>query len=119
VNPEHASVPRAPETSGELRRRIVELADTASLELIAGEEAPVGALAAELSPGTTVYVAHPPKATLEDVVRTSLAIEAARLRACPHLVARRIESHDALQSACERLAGVGVDRALVIAGDRE
>ena len=112
-------MPRTPDTSGELRRRIVQLADAASLELTAGAEAPLAALAAELPPGTILYVAHPPKVTLEDVVRASLAVEGAGLRACPHLVARRIESHDALQSACERLAGAGVDRALVVAGDRD
>jgi methylenetetrahydrofolate reductase (NADPH) len=116
---ESASVPRAPDTSGELRRRIVQLADAASLELTAGAEAPVAALAAELPPGAIVYVAHPPKATLEDVVHASLAVEEAGLRACPHLVARRIDDRDALQSACERLAGAGVDRALVVAGDRD
>jgi methylenetetrahydrofolate reductase (NADPH) len=66
-----------------------------------------------------VYVAHPPKATLEDVVRASLAVQAVQLTACPHLVARRIESADVLQSACERLATAGVDRALTTAGDRD
>src|SRR5512145_2408494 len=83
---EPASVPRAHDSSGELRRRIVQLADAASIELTAGDEAPVAALAAELPPGATVYVAPPAKAPLEDVVPASLAVEAAGLRACPHLV---------------------------------
>jgi methylenetetrahydrofolate reductase (NADPH) len=112
-------VPRAPETGDGLRRRIVELAGSASLELTAGDETPVAALAAELPPGTIVYVAHPPKALLEDVVGASLAVQAAKLRACPHLVARRVASPDALRAACERLAAAGVDRALVTAGDRD
>jgi methylenetetrahydrofolate reductase (NADPH) len=64
-----------------------------------------------------VYVAHTPRVTLEDVVRVALRIQAAGFRACPHIVARRIESRRALQTVCERLEDAGVDRALVIAGD--
>lgn len=104
-------------TRGELEQRIVELARGASVEMTPGDAALVPALAEQLPPGTVVYVAHTPKATLEDVLRTSLGLRAGGLLPCPHIVARRIESADALQSACERLAAAGIDRALVIAGD--
>jgi methylenetetrahydrofolate reductase (NADPH) len=104
-------------TLGELAQRIVELARDASMEMTPGDEALVPELAAELSPLTVVCVAHPPRATVEDVVRTSLRVQAGGLAACPHLVARRIEGPHALQAACERLGGAGVARALVVAGD--
>ena len=104
-------------THCELERRIVQLARDASMELTPGDEALVPALAVELPPGRIVYVSHPAKATVEDVVRTSVRVQAAGLFACPHLVARRIAGPDLLQAACGRLAAAGVIRALVVAGD--
>ena len=75
-----------------------------------GDEALVPALAAELPPGAVVFVAHTPRATFEDVVRTSLRVQACGLAACPHIVARRIDAPDALQAACERLGAAGIGR---------
>ena len=97
-------------TSDELAQRIAELARDASMEMTPGDEALVPALAAELPPGAVVFVAHPPRATFEDVVRTSLRVQACGLAACPHIVARRIDGPDALQAACERLGAAGIGR---------
>ena len=104
-------------SEGELRQTIIEFARAASLEVSAGDAALVPELAPHLQPGVVVYVAHTPKAALEDVVRTALAVQAAGFSACPHVVARRIAGREALHAACERLAAAGVDRALVVAGD--
>jgi len=107
----------APMTDAELARGIAEFARSASVEVTAGDAGLVPALATQLPPDSVVYVAHTPKATLEDVVRTAVVVQAAGFLACPHIVARRIADREALQSSCERLAAAGVDRALVIAGD--
>ncbi len=111
------TLPRAPLADAELTRRIVDFARDASAEVTPNDEGLIPALAAELWPGTVVYIAHPPRATLEDVVRTARSVQAAGLAACPHIVARRIESREALEDACARLGEAGVERALVVAGD--
>jgi methylenetetrahydrofolate reductase (NADPH) len=117
VRKEPVVVSREPVSDAELVRLIVEFARSASVEVTAGDAGLVAALAAELLPGAVVYVAHTPKATIEDVVRTAVVVQEAGLLACPHIVARRIADREALQASCERLARAGVDRALVIAGD--
>jgi methylenetetrahydrofolate reductase (NADPH) len=111
------AVSRAPISDAELARLIVELARSASVEVTAGDAGLVATLAAELPPASVVYVAHTPKATIEDVVRTAVIVQEAGFRACPHLVARRIADREILQASCARLATAGVDRALVTAGD--
>jgi methylenetetrahydrofolate reductase (NADPH) len=111
------TLPHAPMADAELARRIADFASSASAEVTPNDEGLIPELATKLRPGTVVYVAHPPKATLEDVVQTSRKTQAAGLAACPHIVARRIESRKALQDACARLGEAGVARALVVAGD--
>jgi methylenetetrahydrofolate reductase (NADPH) len=103
--------------SESLKRRLVDFARGASTEVTTHDESAIPALARFLPAESVVYVAHTPKAALDDVVRVALQVQAAGFRACPHLVARRIESRRALQTACERLGDAGVDRALVVAGD--
>jgi methylenetetrahydrofolate reductase (NADPH) len=100
-----------------LKARLVELARGASTEVTTHDESGIRALARYLPADSVVYVAHTPKATLEDVVRVALRVQAAGFRACPHLVARRIASRRDLQAACERLGDAGVDRALIVGGD--
>src|SRR5688572_4624079 len=68
--------------------------------------------------GYCVYVAHTPKASLDDVVRVAVRLQSLGLRASPHIVARRVTSICALRDALLRLSAAGVDRLLVIAGDR-
>ena len=50
-------------------------------------------------------------------MRTAARVQAAGLNACPHIVARRIESSRALRDAASELSDAGVSRALVIGGD--
>jgi methylenetetrahydrofolate reductase (NADPH) len=66
-----------------------------------------------------VYVAHTPKATLEDVIRVSLKVQSLGLRASPHIVARRLPGEQALRGALRELVGGGVEQLLLIAGDLE
>lgn len=113
-----AVVAAQPDTTS-LERRIVEFVRGASTEVTPHEEELIPALANRLPAGTVVYVAQTPRATLDDVVRVALRLEAEGLRASPHLVARRIESERALREALVELGDGGVEQALVVAGDAD
>jgi methylenetetrahydrofolate reductase (NADPH) len=100
-----------------LKARIVEFMRAASTEITPHDEERVPSLAAILPPRTMVYVAHTPRASLQDVVRVALCVQRAGLRAVPHIVARRIESARIVREAARELADGGIEQALVIAGD--
>jgi methylenetetrahydrofolate reductase (NADPH) len=117
LNPQAGSR-AAPKTLSDLKERVVEFVRGTSTEISPHDEGIVEELASVLPAGTTVYVAHTPKATLEDVVRIGAKVQAAGLRASPHMVARRIESQAALRSALGALAAAGVEQVLLVAGDR-
>ncbi len=108
----------APLGGEELKRRIVEFARGTSTEISPHDEGLVPELAGVLPSGTTVYVAHTPKATVDDVVRVASKVRAAGLRASPHMVARRIESEQVLRDALRRLRDADIDQVLLVAGDR-
>ncbi len=107
-----------PLSGADLKRRIVEFARGTSTEISPHDEGLVPELAGVLPSGTTVYVAHTPKATVDDVVRVASKVKAAGLGASPHIVARRIESERVLRDALGRLRDAGVDQVLLVAGDR-
>lgn len=108
-----------PINSADFKRRIVEFMRGASTEISVHDADLVPALAKQLPAGTVVYVAHTPNSTLDDVLRVSLEVEAAGLRASPHIVARRLVSERALRDALRELRDGGVEHILLIAGDRE
>ena len=107
----------APSIGVDPKRRIVEFATGASTEITSHDDDSIAELAAILPPGTVVYVAHTPKATLAEVASTSIKVEAAGLTASPHIVARRVLDARSLREAARRLEHAGVRRALVVAGD--
>lgn len=107
----------APLSGADLKRHIVEFARGTSTEISPHDEGLVPELASVLPSGTTVYVAHTPKATVDDVVRVASKVRAAGLGASPHIVARRIASERILRDALGRLRDAGVDQVLLVAGD--
>jgi methylenetetrahydrofolate reductase (NADPH) len=109
----------APLGAAELKARIVEFVRAASIEIAPHDEELVPALVNKLPPATTIYVAHTPRAVVDDVVRLALKIAALGFRACPHIVVRRIESERALRDALLELREGGVEQVLLIAGDRD
>ena len=117
VDPMNAQV--APLNGEALKSRIVEFARAASTEISTHDEELLPALVNRLPAGTTVYVAHTPKASLDDVVRVAAKTQALGFRASPHIVARRLESERALRSALVELKEAGVEQVLLVAGDRE
>ncbi len=99
--------------------QVMEFAQRASTEVSTHDEAVLPSLVGRLKPGTAVYVAHTPKAKLDDVVRVALKVQSLGFRASPHIVARRIESANRLRSALRQVRDAGIDQILMIAGDRE
>ena len=88
-----------------------------SIETTTHDEAKFDEIAAELRPGTRVYVAHVPGTPIDDVVSLALRLKDAGFRAVPHIIARKLSSREQLETALKRLNAGGVDEALCIAGD--
>jgi methylenetetrahydrofolate reductase (NADPH) len=107
----------APLEGAALKRAIVDFVRNASTEISTHDEDSLPTLASTLPPGTPVYVAHTPKATLNEVAQTAVKLQRLGFRASPHIVARRIDSHQALQNALALLSAAGVEQALLVAGD--
>src|SRR3974390_92580 len=107
----------APFPRDELKRRVVEFVRGTSTEISPHDEGLIEELAGVLPPGTVVYVAHTPKAKIDDVVRVAPKGQAHGLNASPHIVARRIESERALRRAFEQLGEAGISQVLLVAGD--
>jgi len=101
-----------------LKRGVIDFMRRASTEVSTHDEELLSALANKLPRGATIYVAHTPKASLDDVVRVAVRIEALGFRASPHIVARRLESERALIGALRDLREGGVEQLLLVAGDR-
>ncbi len=101
------------------RSGIAEFVRRASTEITTHDEHVVPDLGRSLPQGTTVYIAHTPKASLNDVMRVSQRVQSVGLRASPHIVARRIPDESALRAALRDLRRVGIEQVLLIAGDRE
>lgn len=101
----------------DLKSAVVTFARSASTEITTHDEKLLEPLTRRLPAGTTMYVGHPPKSSVEDVVRVAIKVQAAGFTASPHLVARRMPSEQALRSALARLREHGIEQALLIAGD--
>lgn len=103
----------------QLKQLIADFVRKASIEITSYDEKYLDEFRATLAPGTVVYVAHVPKASLMDVVNTAVRAQAAGFRGCAHIVARRLASESDLRAALYRLREGGCDRVLLIAGDTE
>jgi methylenetetrahydrofolate reductase (NADPH) len=102
-----------------LKERIRHFVRGASTEITPSDEKHLPKLVALLPPGTAVYVAQPPNATLDHVVQTALAVQQAGFTATPHIVARRVNYPHTLRIALARLRAGGVEQILLIAGDAQ
>ena len=101
----------------DMKSRVVEFARAASTEISTMDEKIVPELVGVLPKGITIYVAHTPKASLDDVVRVAIQVQQLGFRASPHIVARRLESERALRTALGQLTQAGVEQVLLVAGD--
>lgn len=90
-----------------------------SVEVNPNEPRVVEAALARLDPGTEVFLTWIPGANPMHLVETAARLRSAGLIPVPHIGARHIESAEQLRRLATRLAcDAGVDRVLVIAGDR-
>jgi methylenetetrahydrofolate reductase (NADPH) len=102
-----------------LKERIGTFMRAASIEITPSEEKHLPALRALLPAECAIFVSHVQSATLAQVVKTALAVQAAGFQATPHLVARRINYPETLRTVLAELAAHGIEQVLLVAGDTE
>jgi methylenetetrahydrofolate reductase (NADPH) len=91
-----------------------------SIEVNPSESKIIDAAPVRLDPGTEVFLTWIPGTNPMDTVAPAAKLRSAGLFPVPHIGARHIESAAQLEQLAARLAGeAGVDRVLIIAGDRE
>jgi methylenetetrahydrofolate reductase (NADPH) len=90
-----------------------------SIEVNPNEPKVVDAALARLDPGTEVFLTWIPGANPMDLIGPAAKLRRAGLVPVPHVGARHITSANQLEQLAARLVGdAGVDRVLVIGGDR-
>jgi methylenetetrahydrofolate reductase (NADPH) len=90
-----------------------------SIEVNPNEPKVVDAALARLHPGTEVFLTWIPGADPMDLIEPAARLRRAGLIPVPHVGARHIQSAAQLEQLAARLVGdAGVDRVLVIGGDR-
>lgn len=90
-----------------------------SIELNPSQPKVLDAAVERLDPGTEVFLAWIPGANPMDKVAPAAKLRRAGLIPVPHVGARHLESATQLEQFAARLAGeAGVDRILVVGGDR-
>jgi methylenetetrahydrofolate reductase (NADPH) len=119
MNGATVNISAAPMSATEIKRAVIQFTRGASTEISTHDEGLLTALLNKLPPGTTIYVAHSPLASLDDVVRVALEVESLGFRASPHIVARRLGSDRALRAALRELRDGGVEQVLLVGGNCE
>jgi methylenetetrahydrofolate reductase (NADPH) len=104
--------------SHNLKQDLREFVAAGSTEITPHDESRLDEFARLVPPQMCVYVAHTPKASLDDVVRVALRLRAHGLTVSPHVVARRVADSRSLRRALQKLVSAGVEQILLIAGDR-
>jgi methylenetetrahydrofolate reductase (NADPH) len=97
---------------------ILELLRRFSIELYPGDSKALQAAAERLDAGTEVSLAWIPGSNPMDMVVPAAALKRAGHIPMPHVGARHLESARQLQRLAGQLKDVGVDRILIIGGDR-
>ncbi len=72
-----------------------------------------------LPQGAEVFIAALPDDTPDQLVATAAQLRRCGLAPVPHIAARKLDGRAALDSLLGRLADAGIDRALVLGGDRD
>jgi methylenetetrahydrofolate reductase (NADH) len=99
---------------------VVEMLRGYSIEVNPRQTKVVDAALSRLDRGTEVFLAWIPGSDPMDSVAPAARLSRAGLLPVPHIGARHLESRQQLQRLAARLAGeAGVDRILIIGGDRE
>jgi len=90
-----------------------------SIELNPGDAKVMDAAPGRLDPGTEVFLTWIPGTNPMETIAPAGKLRKAGLFPSPHIGARHVESAAQLEQFASRLAGEGVDRVLIIGGDRD
>ncbi len=99
-------------------RGIIALLPGYSIELNPGEAKTLQAAAERLDPGTEVSLAWIPGSNPMEMIAPAASLKRAGHIPMPHIGARHLQSAAQLQGLAEQLKDAGVDRILIIGGDR-
>lgn len=114
------ATPATPEHDVTTTRAITAFMAGFSVEATRPKGADIEALKRVVAPGTDVYLSAIPTRAPEEVVNQAKAVRAAGLSPVPHVAARNIASGQQLDALLGRFrAEAGVEKLLVIAGDRD
>lgn len=111
------STPTGGRSRSEIERAVIAFARRASTEISPHDGKLLAELARLLPARMPIYVAHPPRAAVADVLRVAIEAQSAGFTASPHLVARRLASEAALRDFLTRLREHGIGQVLLVAGD--
>lgn len=109
----------APGRSKPASARLASFASHWSVEAAHPTAAEIDTLRGVAPAGTEVFLPAVPGQPRGQVVEAAARLNGAGLVPVPHLAARQFASEAALAAFLQALAGAGVERALVIAGDRD
>jgi methylenetetrahydrofolate reductase (NADPH) len=99
---------------------VAELLRGCSVEVTPGDSQSIRLAGQMLAPATEVFIAYLPRSTPEQLVVCATELRRHGLTPVPHIVARAVSSAADLDRMLGRLVDeAGVERALVIAGDRD
>lgn len=112
---EHMSSSDAVTTSSD----VVKLLRSHSIELNPGDSKTIKAAMERLDPGTEVSLAWIPGSDPMDMISPAEKLKRAGHFPMPHVGARHLESSAQLDRLAGRLKDIGVDRVLIIGGDRD
>ncbi len=91
-----------------------------SAEVTAHDKKSLEAAADVMRPGSEVYIAAIPGETEDKIVAAAVQLRRGGLVPVPHIVARNLKNRSSLDVLLRRLvAEAGLDRALVLGGDRD
>jgi methylenetetrahydrofolate reductase (NADPH) len=113
----HANARPALTGADALKQGLREFVAAGSTEVTPHDEPRLEEFARVIPHGMCVYVAHTPKASLDDVVRIAVRLRALGLAVSPHIVARRVADVETLRRALRTLVDAGIEQILLIAGD--
>jgi methylenetetrahydrofolate reductase (NADPH) len=99
-------------------RSVIALLRGFSIELNPGDAKTLKAAVGRLDPGTEVSLAWIPGSNPMDMIAPAASLKRAGHIPIPHVGARHLVSALQLQQLAERLKDAGVDRVLIIGGDR-
>ena len=98
---------------------VAEMLKGFSIELNPGDGKVMDAAPGRLEPGTEVFLTWIPGTNPMETIAPAGKLRKAGLFPSPHIGARHVESAAQLEQFASRLAGEGVDRVLIIGGDRD